>query len=507
MNVIIAAEVYAEINRSDYRGNSVFIRLLDWLIVVGSLIGLALVGWWAVYSSSHSAERLQSELQSTVEAELINSGHSWASVEMFGQRAVIGGEAPADDAFEAAREVALTADGYGGLLFGGVTIVQDASEAAEPITPYKWRAVKTADQRIILTGHVPSEAIRQAILSDAEAIAPGRVDDRTSLGVGAPNGNWQGIARMGLKQLGSLNSGYASLNQTKLTVSGVAMSDAAKATVIADVANIAAPYSSRADIAGRSLWSARHDKSQLILSGQVATEADKSEITSIATRHFSGDVIDQMSVKESDQRDWVDGVRLGLPHFAKFKSGEMAFEPDGDGFTFNGEASGSTLSYLAEDMKKFEGPYEVSIAAETVQVEVAEIQDIDFNANAVEACQAAFDAVLATNKVYFASGKDIITRQSGETLDKIMAVSGKCQSDLIFELGGHTDSVGSRASNLELSQDRAKAVVAYMVAAGMMTERMKAVGYGPDQPAASNETPAGRAQNRRIEFTVKERSE
>ena len=185
----------------------------------------------------------------------------------------------------------------------------------------------------------------------------------------------------------------------------------------------------------------------------------------------------------------------------------MAFEPEGDGFTFQGEASGSTLAYLAEDMKKLAGPYAVDIDVETIQIDVDEIAGIDFEADAVAACQGAFDAVLTTNKVFFATGKDRITRRSGDTLDKLMAVSARCRPNLIFELGGHTDSVGSRAANLTLSQERAKAVAVYMVQAGMDEGRLSAVGYGPDQPAASNETEEGRAQNRRIEFTVKERSE
>ena len=365
----------------------------------------------------------------------------------------------------------------------------------------------TADARIRLDGYIPSEAVRLAIIEDAEKMVHGQVDDRLQFAACVPDGNWLGVARKVLKPLGLMDAGQAELVDTKLTVSGVAMSDASKAEVIADIANIAAPFTSASDIRGSSLWSARHGEGMLILSGRVANDSDKSEISSIASKFFAGDVVDEMTVEKLDHQDWVDGVRLGMPHFAKFKSGEMAFEPEGDGFTFAGEASGSTLAYLAEDMTKFVGPYGVTIQADTVQVVVSEIEGIDFEADAVTSCQAAFDAVLETNKVYFASGKDLITRRSGLTLDKIMAVSDRCQEDLVFELGGHTDSVGSRASNLTLSQDRSQAVIVYMVGAGMPEQRLKAVGYGPDQPAASNDTPEGRAQNRRIEFTVKERSE
>lgn len=484
-----------------------FIRLLDWLIALASLAGLALIGWWSVFQSPHNAGSLEAQLKSSVEQNLIADGHSWAKVEMHGQRAVISGLAPAEDAFEAARESVLTASGRGGLLFGGVTVVQNASEAAEPVSPFTWRAIKTGDGRIVLDGYIPNDPIRQTILAEADRMAPGQVDDRLQYAAGAPSGNWQGIARMGLKQLTLLDAGQVELVDTRLKVNGVAMSDAAKAEVIADVANIAAPFTSETNIRGSSLWSARHSDGRLILTGRVATESDKIEITSIAERFFSGDILDEMSVEDLDYDDWVDGVRLGLPHFSKFQSGEMSFQPEADGFIFQGEASGSTLSYLAEDMAKLTGPYAVTIQAETVQIAVAEIQGINFEGDAVAACQTAFDTVMTTNKVYFASGNDLITRQSGETLDKIMAVSNKCREDLVFELGGHTDSVGSRAANLSLSQNRAKAVADYMINAGMPSERLNAVGYGPDSPAASNDTEEGRIQNRRIDFTVKERSE
>ena len=484
-----------------------FVRLLDWLIALASLAGLALIGWWSVYQSPHNALSLEAQLKASVEQKLVADGHSWASAEMYGQRVVISGEAPAPAAFEAARESALTADGYGGLIFGGVTIVENETEAAPPIHPYRWRAVKTADARIILDGYVPNAAIRRRIIADAEAMVPGQVEDRMRFGGGAPAGNWQGVARMGLKQLDLLDAGQAELVDSLLSVSGVAMSDAAKAEVIADVANIAAPFKSSANIKGKSLWSARHSDNMLILTGRVASMDDKNEIVSIAAKFYAGDIVDEMAVDALEYQDWMDGVRLGLPHFAKFQSGEMAFEPDGDGFTFAGEASGSTLAYLSEDMKRLDGPYAVTLEVDTVQVMVAEIEGIDFGADKVEACQAAFDAVLADNKVYFESGKDLITRRSGETLDKLMAVSAKCDGSLLFELGGHTDGVGSRAANLTLSQKRAKAVADYMISAGMVEDRLRAIGYGPDEPAASNETPEGRAQNRRIEFTVMERSE
>jgi hypothetical protein len=72
-----------------------------------------------------------------------------------------------------------------------------------------------------------------------------------------------------------------------------------------------------------------------------------------------------------------------------------------------------------------------------------------------------------------------------------------------IEVAGHTDSDGEDAANQALSEKRAQAVADYLVKAGLPANRFTAVGYGSAQPIASNDTEDGKAQNRRIEFTVK----
>ena len=69
---------------------------------------------------------------------------------------------------------------------------------------------------------------------------------------------------------------------------------------------------------------------------------------------------------------------------------------------------------------------------------------------------------------------------------------------------GYTDNQGDAATNQALSEARAQAVVDYLVAGGIAADRLSAVGYGEENPIASNDTPEGRAKNRRIEFVVSE---
>ena len=74
------------------------------------------------------------------------------------------------------------------------------------------------------------------------------------------------------------------------------------------------------------------------------------------------------------------------------------------------------------------------------------------------------------------------------------------ESKIVVE--GYTDSQGSQASNMTLSQRRAESVRAFLVSRGVAADLIRAVGYGPAQPIADNKSPEGRANNRRVEIVI-----
>lgn len=103
--------------------------------------------------------------------------------------------------------------------------------------------------------------------------------------------------------------------------------------------------------------------------------------------------------------------------------------------------------------------------------------------------------------VFFETAKFDLKSKSKIELDKLVEFLVK-NSTLEIELGGHTDNVGNSKLNQTLSNNRAKAVYAYLVEKGIAKERLSTKGYGDTKPIASNDTEQGRAENRRTEFKV-----
>lgn len=103
----------------------------------------------------------------------------------------------------------------------------------------------------------------------------------------------------------------------------------------------------------------------------------------------------------------------------------------------------------------------------------------------------------------FETGKATLEESSYTVLNELVAYLVR-KDDERIELGGHTDNVGSAASNLKLSLDRANAVRDYILSKGIAAERVYAKGYGMTVPVADNKTADGRAQNRRTEVRILE---
>lgn len=103
--------------------------------------------------------------------------------------------------------------------------------------------------------------------------------------------------------------------------------------------------------------------------------------------------------------------------------------------------------------------------------------------------------------ITFAFNSSTLNQRAYGVLDRVADTLREYDQTLI-EVAGHTDSVGSEAYNQRLSEQRAQAVANYLISRGISGQRLMIYGAGEMHPVASNETEAGRAENRRVELTI-----
>ena len=114
------------------------------------------------------------------------------------------------------------------------------------------------------------------------------------------------------------------------------------------------------------------------------------------------------------------------------------------------------------------------------------------------------EAVIELDGVYFDFDKATLKPEAMVVLNEAAALLNKNER-VVVEVAGHTDSMGSEAYNQGLSERRAQSVQDYLVSKGVKAQRLTAKGYGESMPVASNDTDAGRAENRRVELIVLDR--
>ena len=119
----------------------------------------------------------------------------------------------------------------------------------------------------------------------------------------------------------------------------------------------------------------------------------------------------------------------------------------------------------------------------------------------VERVGEGIKLVLGENAVRFDTNKSTLTANAKANLDKLVPVFNQ-YPDTNIQIYGYTDSTGTAEYNLKLSDQRAASVKAYLIGKGLAAGRFVTTGMGIADPIATNDTPEGRSQNRRVEFAV-----
>lgn len=217
---------------------------------------------------------------------------------------------------------------------------------------------------------------------------------------------------------------------------------------------------------------------------------------------------------DAEPQDRTDLVAVVQPALTRAGYGDVIVESDGRTVTISGELPTRTDVVAADAVVKSiaevafvvnnlshpgddadipladEGPGVVSSGAAITGVSNASLQ-----------LQSRIAGAAALDPISFQTGSVELTPESATTIANIAQILLDNPTARI-EVGGHTDSDGLPEENELLSQSRAEAVVTALVAQGVESERLDAVGFGDTQPIASNETGEGKARNRRIEFLL-----
>jgi len=365
------------------------------------------------------------------------------------------------------------------------------------IKPYRWDA-SSDDKSVTLQGLAPSDAIRTEIAATATRLFSGRaVVNRMRLARGAPNGDFARAATSALTELAKLADGETTMTDGELSIRGhgsaAVTNDVVNASVRASlpepfkvgVVDIIAPYAFKIAKGG----------GRVVLTGFAPNDAARNDLASAAKTVFLGEPIENELANRSDApAGLVNAVKALFPSFARLASGSLTSEDmvfNVEGLAIYEKAANEIKLELGRALARgFKlGVVSIGVAPPPPLLEVNE-------------CQPAFDGMLSKGRILFETGSANLSKESLALLDHLIELVRRCREASI-EVAGHTDSQGTPELNLDLSQRRAEAVTSYIGESGVDTVRITSVGYGETKPVASNDTPEGRAQNRRIEFVVK----
>jgi len=237
------------------------------------------------------------------------------------------------------------------------------------------------------------------------------------------------------------------------------------------------------------------EESRIVLTGSVPDEAARSEFPDRARDLFRRRAIEEDLVIR-------DGAPEGYRRFMDQTLTELGQLDEGCG-TLSGTdvVIGGTVRSAA--------------AEERIRYRIELVSDLGFNVSfdlqlptlseQAAACQEAYNNLLEPGEaVLFDFDSATIHTAGRQLLDEILKIATLCP-DVGAVVAGHADAIGDKEYNIDLSERRAKAVVAYAVSKGIDPERLTPVGFGFSQPVADNSTDEGRAKNRRIEFRVQEK--
>jgi OmpA-OmpF porin, OOP family len=380
----------------------------------------------------------------------------------------------------------------------GVRLVDDETRLIPEARPFVWSAERDV-VRVTLSGSSPLPASKARLLEAARAVLGGvEVVDQTGLARGAPP-RFDNAALLLIDQVGKLKDGKITISDDKVSLSGMARELGGREAIASALKNLPEGFSvaSNEVKAPPYIFQAYKDPVAvtLTLTGYVPDNSVHAAIVAAAGHKFFNEkVVDNLKNSVGAPSGFAGAVIPSLAALSRLSTGTLVVsdrEIKLSGDSFYETAPAQIRGNLAGDFPQgwqLKADISVKPAAAPVDATV---------------CQQLFSELLAKGTIRFESGRSTLDPDSAGLLDRLIETALRCPTTNI-EIAGHTDTDGENASNKALSEKRAQAVVEYLVKAGLPASRFTAIGYGSTQPIATNETDQGKAQNRRIEFLVRE---
>jgi OmpA-OmpF porin, OOP family len=380
----------------------------------------------------------------------------------------------------------------------GVRQVNDETRLVPEAKPFAWSAERDV-VRVTLRGSAPLPASKGRLLEAARASLGGvEVVDQMNLSRGAPQ-RFDNAALLLVDQIGKLKEGKLAISDTKVSLSGMARDLGGREAIAAALKNLPEGFSVAADEikAPPYIFQAYKDPVAvtLTLTGYVPDNNVHAVLAAAAGRKFfSEKVVDNLKASIGAPSGFAAAVGPALGALSRLSTGTLVVsdrEVKLSGDALYDAAAAQIRAGLGKDFPQgwqFKAEISVKPAAAPVDATV---------------CQQLFSDLLAKGKIRFESGRATIDPDSAGLLDRLIETALRCPTANI-EIAGHTDTDGEDAFNQALSEKRAQAVADYLVKAGLPAGRFAPTGYGSARPVATNDTDEGKAQNRRIDFVVKE---
>jgi OOP family OmpA-OmpF porin len=380
----------------------------------------------------------------------------------------------------------------------GVRLVNDETRLVPETKPFVWSAERDV-VRVTLGGSSPLPASKARLLDAARAdLGSVEVVDQMNLSRGAPP-RFENAALLLLDQIAKLKDGKVAISDTKVSLSGMARDLGGREAIAAALKNLPEGFSLAANEiqAPPYIFQAYKDPVAvtLTLSGYVPDNNVHAAVAAAAAAKFlSEKAVDSLKASVGAPSGFAGAVVPALGALSRLSTGTLVVsdrEVKLSGDAFYDTAAAQIRNNLAKDF-----PPGWLLKAD-ISVKPAAAPDD------ATVCQQLFSELLAKGNIRFESGRATINPDSAGLLDRLIETALRCPTANI-EIAGHTDADGDDGFNQVLSEKRAQAVAEYLVKAGLLATRFTAVGYGSTQPVGTNDTDEGKAQNRRIDFVVKE---